>query len=61
VHCTIGRANFDVQALKENLQALLGDLARAKPAASKGVFLKKVTVSSTMGPGVTIDQASLGV
>ncbi len=61
VHCTIGRANFEVQALKENLQALLGDLARAKPAASKGVFLKKVTVSSTMGPGVTIDQASLGV
>jgi large subunit ribosomal protein L1 len=61
VHCTIGRANFDVQALKENLQALLGDLSRAKPAASKGVFLKKVTVSSTMGPGVTVDQASLGV
>jgi large subunit ribosomal protein L1 len=61
VHCTIGKANFDVQALKENLQALLGDLSRAKPAASKGVFLKKVTVSSTMGPGVTIDQASLGV
>ena len=61
VHCTIGRANFDVNALKENLQALLGDLSRAKPAASKGVFLKKVTVSSTMGPGVTIDQASLGV
>jgi len=61
VHCTIGKANFDVKALKENLQALLGDLARAKPAASKGVFLKKVTVSSTMGPGVTIDQASLGV
>jgi large subunit ribosomal protein L1 len=61
VHCTIGRANFDVQALKEILQALLGDLSRAKPAASKGVFLKKVTVSSTMGPGVTVDQASLGV
>jgi large subunit ribosomal protein L1 len=61
VHCTIGRANFDVQALKENLQALLGDLSRAKPAASKGVFLKKVTVSSTMGPGVTVDQASLSV
>ena len=61
VHCTIGRANFDVNALKENLQALLGDLSRAKPAASKGVFLKKVTVSSTMGPGVAVDQASLGV
>jgi large subunit ribosomal protein L1 len=50
-----------VKALKENLQALLGDLSRAKPAASKGVFLKKVTVSSTMGPGVAVDQASLGV
>jgi len=61
VHCTIGKANFDVKALKENLQVLIGDLTRAKPAASKGVFLKKVTVSSTMGPGVTIDQASLGV
>jgi large subunit ribosomal protein L1 len=61
VHCTIGKANFEVPALKENLQALLADLARAKPAASKGVFLKKVSVSSTMGPGVTIDQASLGV
>jgi large subunit ribosomal protein L1 len=60
VHCTIGRANFEVQALKENLQALLADLARAKPATSKGVYLKKVTVSSTMGPGVTIDQTSLG-
>ena len=61
VHCSIGKANFEVQALKENLQALLGDLARAKPAASKGVYLKRVTVSSTMGPGVAIDQATLGV
>jgi large subunit ribosomal protein L1 len=61
VHCTIGKANFDVKALKENLQVLIGDLTRAKPAASKGVFLKKVTVSSTMGPGVTVDQASLSV
>ena len=61
VHCSIGKANFEVQALKENLQALLGDLARAKPAASKGVYLKKITVSSTMGPGVAIDQATLSV
>ena len=61
VHCSIGKANFEVQALKENQQALLGDLARAKPAASKGVYLKRVTVSSTMGPGVAIDQATLGV
>ena len=61
VHCTIGKANFEVTALKENLQTLLNDLGRAKPAASKGVYLKRVTVSSTMGPGVAIDQATLGV
>ena len=61
VHCTIGKANFEVTALKENLQTLLNDLGRAKPAASKGVYLKKITVSSTMGPGVTIDQATLSV
>ena len=61
VHCTIGKATFEVAALKENLQTLLNDLARAKPAASKGVYLKRVTVSSTMGPGVAIDQATLSV
>jgi large subunit ribosomal protein L1 len=59
VHCTIGKANFEVNALKENLLALMADLQRAKPAASKGVYLKRVAVSSTMGPGVVIDQASL--
>src|SRR5665213_3184845 len=60
VHCTIGKANFEVNALKENLIALIGDLQKAKPATSKGVYLKRVTLSSTMGPGVMIDQASLG-
>jgi large subunit ribosomal protein L1 len=60
VHCPIGRANFDVNALKENLQALMADLQKAKPAAAKGIYLKRVTVSSTMGPGITIDQATLG-
>jgi large subunit ribosomal protein L1 len=60
VHCTIGKANFEVTQLKENLLALIGDLQKAKPATSKGVYLKRVTLSSTMGPGVTIDQASLG-
>jgi len=60
VHCTIGKANFEVRALKENLLALIGDLQKAKPATSKGVYLKRVTLSSTMGPGVMIDQASLG-
>jgi large subunit ribosomal protein L1 len=61
VHCPIGRADFDVPALKENLIALLADLKKAKPAASKGAYLKKLTVSSTMGPGVSVDQASVDV
>ena len=60
VHCTIGRANFESLALKENLMVLIADLQRAKPAASKGIYLKRVTVSSTMGPGIAIDQATLG-
>ena len=59
VHCTIGKASFEVTALKENLAALMADLQRAKPASAKGQYLKRVTVSSTMGPGIAIDQASL--
>lgn len=59
IHCTIGRADFEVNALKENLRALIADLEKAKPAASKGVYMRKLTVSSTMGPGVLVDQASL--
>ena len=59
IHCGIGKASFEPAKLKENLQALLHDLQRVKPAASKGVFLKRVAVSSTMGPGVPVDQASL--
>ena len=59
IHCPIGRADFEVPALKENLEALLADLKKAKPAAAKGAFLKKLTVSSTMGPGVSIDRASV--
>src|ERR1700735_2472178 len=61
VHCTIGKASFEIPALKANLLALIGDLQKGKPATSRGVCLKKVTLSSTMGPGVTIDQGSLGV
>ena len=61
IHCAIGRADFEVLALKENLEALLTDLRKAKPAASKGAFFKKMTVSSTMGPGVAIDRATLDV
>ena len=59
IHCTIGRASFEVQALRENLEALVSDLEKAKPSAAKGVYLKKVTVSSTMGPGLGVDKASL--
>jgi large subunit ribosomal protein L1 len=61
VHCTIGKASFEIAALKENLLALMADLQKAKPAAAKGVYLKKVAISSTMGPGVVIDQSSLSV
>jgi large subunit ribosomal protein L1 len=60
VHCTIGKASFEPEKLRENLLALLGDLQKAKPATAKGIYLKRVTVSSTMGPGVVIDQSSLG-
>src|ERR1700733_14704182 len=61
IHAQIGRANFEPSALKENLLALVTDLQKIKPATSKGIYLKKLTVSSTMGPGVTVDQASLGL
>jgi large subunit ribosomal protein L1 len=61
IHCSIGQADFEVAALTENLRALLVDLQKAKPSASKGVYLKKVTVSSTMGPGVVVDQSSLAI
>jgi large subunit ribosomal protein L1 len=61
VHVPIGRAGFEVGALKENLLALIGDLQKAKPAASKGVYLKRVTVSSTMGPGIAVDHSTLGL
>ena len=59
IHCPIGRADFEVGALKENLDALLADLKKAKPAAAKGQYVKKLTVSSTMGPGVAVDRASV--
>ena len=59
VHCTIGKANFEAQALKENLQALMADLQKHKPAAAKGIYLKRVTLSSTMGPGVAVDHSTL--
>ena len=58
VQCTIGRASFDVDALAENLEALMAAINKAKPAAMKGIYLKKVSVSSTMGVGIRIDQSS---
>lgn len=60
IHCTIGKANFDSNKLKDNLSALIADLQKAKPATAKGQYLKRVTLSSTMGPGVVIDQSTLG-
>lgn len=59
IHCTIGRASFTVDQLQGNLAALVDALNKAKPASTKGVYLKKVSVSSTMGPGVRVDQATL--
>jgi len=59
VHCTIGKVNFKVDQLRENLQALLADLNKLKPSSAKGVYMKKITVSTTMGPGVSVDQATL--
>jgi len=59
IHCPIGRADFEVPALKENLTALLADLTKSKPASAKGTFFKKLTVSSTMGPGISVDRASV--
>jgi large subunit ribosomal protein L1 len=59
IHCTIGKVSFEANALKENLEALLVDLRKAKPATSKGVYVKKITVSTTMGPGLAVDQNTL--
>lgn len=59
IHGAIGSIKFEANALQENLEALLADLKKAKPASAKGVYLKKITLSSTMGPGLVIDQSSL--
>jgi len=61
VHCSIGKADFDANKLKDNLQALLHDVNKAKPSTAKGVYLKKITIASTMGPGLVIDQNSLAL
>ena len=59
VHCTIGKASFEVAALRQNLDTLMAALNKAKPSSAKGVYIKKISVSSTMGPGVGVDQSSL--
>jgi large subunit ribosomal protein L1 len=61
IHCSIGKLDFDDNALKENLQALLNDLQKLKPPSAKGVYMKRVTVSSTMGPGLQVDQTTLSI
>jgi len=59
VHCSVGKVGFEVDALKENMNALLAELQRLKPSTAKGIYMKKVTVSTTMGPGIPVDQSSL--
>jgi large subunit ribosomal protein L1 len=59
IHCSIGKATFTPEQLKQNLDALIADLIKAKPSVAKGVYLKKVTVTTTMGPGIVLDIVSL--
>jgi len=61
IHCSIGKVNFEATALKENLQALLSDLIKSKPASSKGVFVQEISISSTMGLGVPVDNSTLNL
>jgi large subunit ribosomal protein L1 len=61
IHASIGKVNFEIDALKDNLHALIGDLIKAKPATAKGQYLQKISLSTTMGLGVTVDQSSLGI
>jgi len=60
IHAAVGQIDFNADAIKQNVEALVADLKKAKPATSKGVYLKKVTLSTTMGPGLAIDLATLG-
>ena len=61
VHGGVGQVGFEAAKIRENVEALIGDLRKAKPASAKGVYFKKITLSTTMGPGVTIDQGSVGI
>jgi large subunit ribosomal protein L1 len=61
IHCTLGKVSFTSEQLRDNLQTLLADLVKAKPSTSKGVYLRRVTVSTTMGPGLMVEQSSLSL
>ncbi len=61
IHAPMGNVEFSAQNIKENIESLIADLKKAKPSTSKGIYLKKVTLSSTMGPGLTIDQSALSI
>ncbi len=61
IHCTIGKADFESAKLRENLEALISDLKKAKPSSAKGIYVQRITVSTTMGPGLALDQSSLAV
>ncbi|MCK4841462.1 MAG: 50S ribosomal protein L1 [Methylococcales bacterium] len=61
IHCSIGKVSFDEASIKQNLEFLIADLKKAKPSAAKGIYLKKIAISSTMGPGLCIDQSSIEV
>ncbi len=61
IHCSIGKVDFSAEALQQNLEALLADLKKLKPASAKGIYMKKVSLSTTMGPGLTVDMGSLSL
>jgi large subunit ribosomal protein L1 len=61
IHCTLGKVTFDAAAIQGNLEALLADLRRLKPTAAKGIYIKKITLSTTMGPGLWLDQSSISI
>ncbi|MDO9423902.1 50S ribosomal protein L1 [Methylobacter svalbardensis] len=61
IHCTLGKVAFDEAAIQGNLEALIADLKKLKPTAAKGIYIKKITLSSTMGPGLCIDQSSISI
>ncbi|MCF6202369.1 MAG: 50S ribosomal protein L1 [Methylococcaceae bacterium] len=61
IHCSIGKVSFDESSLKQNLEFLIADLKKAKPSSAKGVYLQKIAISSTMGPGLCVDQSSIDI